>query len=102
MRISDWSSDVCSSDLPFSLYARSIRSFSQLGFVFDLRALRATAQSLALVALLFLGPLAELSTGAAALDWDASLTTFRALVYAPIVEELRPEARSVRKEGVST
>src|SRR3546814_13877497 len=96
MRISDWSSDVCSSDLLIKAYARHIAKGMEQGHG---QLMTFAAQILTLYPEMFPGPLGQSLAGRALMDGKWSCDPIQIRDFAA---DKRSEERRVGKECVST
>src|SRR3546814_14624105 len=100
MRISDWSSDVCSSDLHIHLSHRALDGFARIGsIVVGLLILSGVVNSWILVGPSRLGSLFTSLYGALL---TAKLLLFGAMLILAAANRFRSEERRVGKECVST
>src|SRR3546814_15546157 len=97
MRISDWSSDVCSSDLIFRIFD-ALNNVDQMRPAID--AVRETGTALAEVALSYTGDLSDPNETLYTLDYYLKLA--EEIVDAGAHVLARSEERRVGKECVST
>src|SRR3546814_11124238 len=94
MRISDWSSDVCSSDL-YAIAARDHRGLSRTEAILD--ACHKRARPIVMTTVAMIAGMLPM-----ALNLSGTDSSFRSPMATAVIGGLRSEERRVGKEGVST